>query len=81
MQAAYTAKELDATYGTVLAWRTMCAAHQVRNDQSDFRAISVGPASELSVDHESIRLLRMPAAVSLTANRQTRSTGALCLAI
>jgi hypothetical protein len=73
MQAAYTAKELDAT---VLAWRTMCAAHQVRNDQSAFRAISAGPASPLSADHEDVRLLKKLVVASPAANHQSQSTGA-----
>ena len=78
MLAAYTAKELDAA---ILAWRAMCCAHEVRNDQSDFRAISVGPASELSADHENAKLLSMPAAASCTANHWSRSMRALHLAV
>lgn len=59
----------------------MCVACKVRNDQYDFRAISVGPASGLSADHENVQLLRMLAAAYFAANYCSRSMEALYLVL
>lgn len=52
----------------------MCVAYKVRYDQYHFDAISIGPASELSADHENVQMSGCPQPLCTVTNHCSRST-------